>query len=108
MADLKGQTYAAFNIKDQEDPDKVALFCMSVGKFWSIDRGNAGLKKELEEGDEEDLDFYHVRDGGKTLKVRFSEDTYKGAKFLKATKIDFKKRKEMDEEKMREITVASA
>lgn len=105
LKQLRGQGYTMFNIRDPEDKAKVALFVMSSGKFWSCD---AGLKKELEEGDDGNLSFFDVKDG-KTLKVRFSEETFKSntgpVKFLQCTRIDFKDRPDADEDKVLKKTV---
>ncbi len=96
---IQGQRYVMYNILDPDDYDKIAVFCMSRGKF--ADQ----LEKELNEGEEEDLDFYHVVDGGKTVEVRFSEETFKGRKFVTASRIDFIPRDDMDEEEILEMTV---
>jgi len=102
IKELKGQTYVAMNILDPEDSDSIALFLMSQGKFWSAD---AGLKKELEDpGDEDCLTFYDT-EGGKTLKVRFSDETFAGHKFLRCSRIDFKDREDMDEDEILGKTV---
>ncbi len=98
---LKGQTYCAMNILDPEDSDRIKVFCMSTGKFWSCD---AGLKTELLEADDENLSFYDT-EGGKTLKVRFSDDSFAGHAFIKATKVEFEDRDDMNEDKTLAKTV---
>lgn len=97
IKELKGQTYVAFNILNPDDNDAISVFLMSQGKFWSAD---AGLKTELEDaGNEKNLTFYDT-EGGKTLHVRFSDDSYAGHKFLRCSKINFKKRDDMDEDEI--------
>lgn len=104
VKDLDGQPFLLFNMKDPEDRHKVRVFCMSSGKIWSFKGG--GLKKELEEGDEANLLFWDVRKKrGRTMEVRFSEETYMGAKYLQATRFSFEERKDMDEDEVLERTV---
>ena len=91
---LRTQKFVAYIIKHPEDEDKLVIFVMSKGKF-----ANA-LEKELEEGDEDILNFYDVNEDGRTLKVRFSKATFEGRKYLEATRIDFKGREEMDEDEI--------
>ena len=95
---IQGQQYMMYNIIDPDDPDKVALFVFSIGKFANL------LEEEVADADEEDLDFYHA-EGGKMLRVRFSDKSHEGFSFIKATKIDFKPRDDMDEEEILEKTV---
>ncbi len=96
---LNAQRFVAFNIKDPDDEDKVAVFAVSRGKF------AVALEKELQEGDEDILNFYDVTDEGKTLKVRFSDATFEGRKYLQATRIDFRDRPAMDEDEVLGKTV---
>ena len=96
---LRPQKFVAYNINDPEDKEKIAIFAMSRGKF------AVALEKELDEGDDDILNFFDVTDDGRTLKIRFSEETYEGRKFLKATRIDFLERDEMDEDKTFKRTV---
>ncbi|MFA6780398.1 MAG: hypothetical protein WCU80_11565 [Paludibacteraceae bacterium] len=92
---LRPQRYVAFNILNPDDKDQVVIFAMSVGKFYNA------LEKELQESDDEDIaNFFDVTDSGKTLKVRFSEESYAGKKFLTASKIEFVDRDEMDEDEI--------
>jgi len=89
---LRGQKWVLMNILHPET-DEVAIFAMSKGKF------DNPLREELqEEENEEHLDFYQAEDGGRTLKVRFSEKSFMGNKYLQATNIEFLKREDMDEE----------
>jgi len=91
---LGTQKFIAFNILDPEDESKICIFAMSTGKFYGA------LKKELGEGEEDILDFFDITSDGKTLKVRFSDASYSGKKYLEATRIDFRPREEMDEDEI--------
>ena len=85
------QKFVAYNIDDPDDKKKDAVFAMSRGKF------AVALEKEI--GEDEDVTyFYDTTDEGRTLKVRFSDATFEGNKFIEATRIDFIKRDERDEE----------
>lgn len=98
LKDLNGKRQVMFNIKDLEDADKVSVFCFSEGKFWNTMGGKGpGLKRELDEGDDDILSFFDVKDG-KTVKARFSEESYEGKKFISVSKIDFKDREDLDED----------
>lgn len=93
MGALRAQRWVAYNVFDPDDSNKIAIFAMSRGKFAEP------LEQELLVPDnEENLNFFDVTDDGRTLRVRFSEDSYMGKKFFKATRIDFKPRKAMDED----------
>lgn len=96
---LTPQRWVAYNILDPEDPDKIVVFAMSRGKFAQA------LEQEIEEGDEDILNFYDVTSDGKTLRVRFSDAQYKGRTYQEATRIDFRERGEMDEDEIVEKTV---
>jgi hypothetical protein len=96
---LTPQKWVAYNIVDPDDSDGVRVFVFSRGKFAEF------LENELLEGDESNLSFYDVTEDGRTLKVRFSEDTYQGRKFIKATRIDFVQRSAMDEDDILSKTV---
>jgi hypothetical protein len=89
---LTPQKWVAYNIINPEDRDEILVFLFSRGKFAEF------LESELLEGDEADLNFYDVTSDGRTLKVRFTEDSYEGRKFLKASRIDFVPRDAMDED----------
>ncbi len=99
IGDLKPQQFVAYNVFHPEEDDKIAVFCVSWGKFAQT------LDKELKEQDEEVLDFFLPDEGGMTLKVRFSDASYAGRPYLEATRIDFRDRKDMDEEEILERTV---
>lgn len=101
---LNGQRYSMFNVQVEEEGEDVMVFVMSTGKFWAIQGGKGGLKKEIEEGDEDNLGFFDTQ-GGKTLKVRFSEESYSGRSFLQVSRIDFEDREDLDEEETLAKTV---
>lgn len=96
---IKAKKCCAYVIKDPADPDKYAVFAYSTFKFGDI------LDKELDEGSDTIRAFYDVTDEGKTVKIRFSDEEFTGpggtgGKFLKATRIDFEDRPEMDEKEV--------
>lgn len=88
---LTPQKWVIYNIVDQGDSEKVSVFAFSRGKFAAF------FENELMEGDEDNLNFYDVTSEGRTIKVRFSKDSYAGKEFIKATRMDFLPRDEMDE-----------
>ena len=95
---LNFQQWVVYPIADPDNEDRCAIFAYSYGKFAKP------LQKELDEGADENLMFWDVKDG-KTLKVRFSEETFAlpgggSAKFLAATRIDFVDRPDMDEDEI--------
>ena len=96
---LNFQNWVAYNILNPDDKDGVMVFAYSFGKFAKP------LQKELDEGAEDILHFYDVTDEGRTLKVRFSDATFEGRKYLEATRIDFQARPEMDEDEVLGRTV---
>ncbi len=96
---IQAQRHTAYNIIDPDDEDSIAIFTISRGKFPSI------LETELDEGPEENLDFYDVTDEGKTIKARFSKSSFKGRDFLECTRIDFRDRGAMDEDEILEKTI---
>ena len=94
---MKPQKYVAFNMQHPDDVDKFVVLALSRGKFAQP------LEQELlEASDDAVLNFWDVTDEGKTLKVRFSKDTFNGRDFLVATRIDFKDRDAMDEDEILE------
>lgn len=88
-----------FNVINLKEPDKgVLLFEMSHYLF------GARLDAEIRNSDEEDgwEEFARI-DGGLTLKVGFSEESFAGQSFVKADSINFRPRKtEYDEDEMLE------
>ena len=100
IGDLRGQLWVAYNIIDPDDEDGIKVFAWSVGKFYNQ------LEKEIEEsGDESLRNFFDVDGNGKTIKVRFGENSWQGKKFLETSKLDFVDRDEMDEDEILEKTV---
>ena len=94
------QRFVAYNIQHPDDEDRVALLVLSYGKFAKH------LEKELKEDvDEENVYFYDTTDEGRTLKVRFSQETFAGREYLQASRIDFVPRGEMDEDEVLGKTV---
>lgn len=88
---LTPQKFYAYNIIDPDDEDRIAIFAVSKGKFY--DR----LQTDLKEGEDSDCNFFDVEGGdGRTLKVRFVQDSFEGRKFIRADRIDFVPRKDMD------------
>lgn len=102
LKDLNGKKWIMFNILDPDDEDRIALFAYSAGKFWEFKGG--GLKKEIEEGDAKNLGFFDVTDG-RTIMMRFSEESFKGRKFLQLSRVDFEDRKDMDQDEILGKTV---
>jgi len=92
---LNFQDWVAYNIIDPDDSDSIAVFAMSKGKFAKP------LEKELDSDDAEEARLFFLCDeNGRTLKVRFSDATFDGRKYLEATRFDFRERKEMDEDEI--------
>lgn len=96
---LNAQKFTAFNIISQDDKEKVAIFAWANGKFYNA------LKKELHEGEDDNLLFFDTSKDGKTLAVRLSDASYDGRKFLETTRIDFRDREELDEDEWLEKVV---
>ena len=94
----KAKNMVAYNIRlaDDEDEDKVRLF------VWSAFNYSDELEKELIDGDEENCDFFELEDG-KTVKVRIAEDSFDSRKFLKADRVDFTSRDNLDEDVMEAV-----
>lgn len=95
---LKPKKVLVMNILDPDDHKHRRVFVFGSGKFWSFKGG--GLDKELRDpANEQNLSFFDVK-GGKTLRVRMSQETFEGGrKFLQASKFEFEPRKDMDEDK---------
>jgi len=77
-------------IMNRRTKDGIELFEHSYANFYEK------LEKELREGKEEWYDFAEL-DGGFTLEVVFSEESYMGNKYLEAGRIDFTERKDIPE-----------
>jgi len=100
MRALGPQKFVAYNIRNPDEQGMVvSIFAYSRGKYADI------LEKELEEGDDENLYFFEVTDEGRTIKVRFSNESFEGHKYLQATRIDFRKREPMDEDEVLDAVV---
>jgi hypothetical protein len=95
---LKPKRRALLNVIDLGGDGSVQVFDYPVFSF--LDE----LNKEVDEGDEENAGFADLQ-GGKTLKARFSEETYAGRKFLKCTRIDFDNREDDYDEEIMEDAV---
>ena len=94
---LNFQTWAAYPILDPDDKEAVAVMALSYGKYAKQ------LQLELAQGADSNRHFYEVTNGeGRTLRVRVSNIDFTtekgGAKYLGATRFDFVKREDMDEE----------
>lgn len=85
--DLKPKEREMFNVLT--DDDEYQLLYISYHNFGKL------LEEEIRE-DEEYGGFADLEDG-KTLSVRFKQETFGKNKFLKASKIDFKDRDDLDE-----------
>lgn len=101
LGGLRAQKFVAYNIINPDDKDKISIFVMSRGKF------AAPLEKELQAAEnEEHLGFYDVQKRqGRTLKVRFSDASFDGKKYIEATRFDFRERDDFDEEEVLNKTV---
>lgn len=97
---LRFQKFVAYNILDPENEGQIAILVLSRGKLATC------LEDELKDPENEgNLLFFDTNEDGRTLRVRFSHDSFEGRKFLLATKIDFKPRDEMDEDEILDATV---
>ncbi len=97
LADLNGRRMVLMNILHPKDRHKRAILCFSLANFWGS-KNLPGLKVDMEKGDESYLNFWDVKDGY-TLHVRFTKSDYEGKDFFQASRFDFKKRKDMDEDR---------
>lgn len=81
--------------------DIMNVWCGSKEGVKILEFSNANfrdaLEKEIREGKDEWYDFPEL-EGGYTLNVVFSEDTFAGNKYLKATRFDFVERKDLPED----------
>ena len=95
--DLKAKERCLYNVIDLANQDKgVQLWDISYFCF------GKQLDEEIREGEDEYADFAELK-GGYTLKVRFSEQQLGTNKFVKATRIDFIKRKDYDKDILDEV-----
>lgn len=91
---INAKQHAAYIIRNPDDADRYAVFAYSTFKF------GEPLDKELKEGGDDVLGFYDTNEDGRTLTVRFSKESFKEGSFLKATRIDFKKRGVFDDQEV--------
>lgn len=90
---IKPQRWWAYKIRSLKDPEKIDVFAISEGKFHDYQGG--GLNYEIETGDEKNLAFFDLVKGrGRTVTVRFAEETYEGRNFFKASRFDFAPRED--------------
>ena len=70
--------------------------------IWKISNGN--FQSQLDEELEENPDYGNFPDPeeGRTLRIRFSEESFKGNKFVEASRIDFEERDESYDEAIME------
>jgi hypothetical protein len=95
---LNTKTRQIFLILDADHPtDGVQLWEMAHFNFGKL------LEQRIGRADGE-YDHFYRREGGMTLRVEMSEETAGGGfKFLKATAIDFKARKDIERELLRDL-----
>jgi hypothetical protein len=86
---INAKKQCAYVIRNPDDADAYAVFAYSMFKFGEI------LDAELTAVGDDALGFYDTTEEGKTVKVRFVDDSFDGRKFLKANRIDFESRKPM-------------
>lgn len=97
---INPQKWVMFNIQSPDDPEQVAVFAFSRGKFAAV------LEDEIQQQtDDTNLFFYDCNEDGRTLIVRFKDDKHMGQAFIQADRIDFKPRPAMDEEEVFSKTV---
>lgn len=97
IKELRPRERVLYNVIDLSDQDKgVQLMDISYFCF------GKQLDEEIREGDDDYADFAELV-GGKTLKIRWSEESLGSNKFVKATRIDFKDRKDYDEDILDEV-----
>lgn len=91
---MRAKERELFNVIDKtDDSGEIMVLEQSYFNFGKL------LEEEVREGDDEDVAAFASPDEGKTLKVRFSEETMGGSnKFLKASKIVFLDREEQYDE----------
>ena len=80
---LKPKRRELYNVIDiEEDEDAVKVWDVSAFLFGDL------LAEELTNGPEENYDFAELEDG-KSLRIRFKEDSYNNNPFYKTSRIDF-------------------
>ena len=98
IARLKPQERQVFNVinRSKKASDDILLFDYSMFSFGAV------LLEEIRQQDEEYAAFADLVDGF-TINARFSDTKGKGFSYLKCTRIDFKNRKDLDEEILDEV-----
>lgn len=94
IKELNAKEWVAYILQNPEDSDAVCLFVWSAFKFADA------LDEEIQNTSEENIFFYEPGESGRTVKARFKTDSFDGRGFLKAAKIDFAPRPEMDEDEI--------
>jgi hypothetical protein len=84
---LKPKEREMFNVKNEDD--EIQLLFLSYHNFGKL------LEEEIRE--DEDYGGFADLEDGHSLSVRFKMESFGGNKFLKASKIDFKSRKDLKE-----------
>ena len=93
IAGIRAKEMTAMIVIDPADAKKYAIFAYSNSKFAQV------LLDEIKEKPKDAL-FYDVTSDGRTVAVRFADESFQGRKFLQANRIDFETRDEMDEDKV--------
>lgn len=84
---IRPQLREVYNVIDTKDESgEVKLFVISRENF------GKKLDEEVRENENEDVAAFPYLEGGYTLKVRFTDETFAGKSFLKASRVDFEKR----------------
>jgi hypothetical protein len=94
---LKAKERLLYNVIDLDNQDKgIQILDISYHCF------QKQLDEEIREGKDEYADFAELK-GGKTLKVRFAQESLGGNKFQKTSRIDFKDRKDYKKDILEEV-----
>lgn len=97
IKELRPRERVLYNVIDLSDQDKgVQLMDISYFCF------GKQLDEEIREGDDDYADFAELS-GGKTLKIRWAEESLFSNTFVKASRIDFKDRKDYDQDILDEV-----
>lgn len=91
--DLKPKEREMFNVKNEDD--EIQLLFLSYHNFGKL------LEEDIRE--EEDYGGFADLEDGHSLSVRFKMESFGGNKYLKASKIDFKSRKDFKESILEEV-----
>jgi len=103
LAALKPKDRVLYNVisRQRDDDPDIRVWDISYYNFQEM------LDEEIAEGDEENAAFPDL-EGGKTLRVRFSQETFKKGKFFRASRIDFDDRDDYDESILDEVVPLDA